>query len=45
MGGRRGIVRRDVGVGIALGTGERQDLRTEDRGRAMHLAEMREGEL
>lgn len=43
---RRGIIGGGIGmVGVALRTGERENLGAYDRGRAMHLAEMRQREL
>lgn len=42
---RRGIIGGDVGMfGVALRTGEREDLGADDRGRAMYLAKMRQRE-
>lgn len=41
MGGGGGIVGEVVFIGVALRTGKREDLGTDDRGRAMHLAKMR----
>ena len=42
MGGGGGIVGGEVVfIGVALRTGKREDLGTDDRGRAMHLAKMR----
>jgi len=41
MGGGGGIVGEVVFIGVALRTGKREDLGTDDRGRAMYLAKMR----
>ena len=40
-----GGIRRGLGIGVALCAGEREDLRADDGGRAMHFAEVREREL
>lgn len=41
MGSGGNIVGEVVFIGMTLRTGEREDLGTDDRGRAMHLAKMR----
>lgn len=42
----RGIFGREIGfIGVALRAGEREDLRADDRGGTMHLAEMRQRKL
>jgi hypothetical protein len=46
MGGRGRIDGRDIRVlRVTLCAGEGQDLRTQDGRRAMHFAEMRQGQL